>query len=283
MPAHQTIISLVLFAQQSVPPAHDLPKVLEPVGRPLQKVIFNDQKSANVWFSLQDMTVTLSWCWTPPNVPDVGEKQVHAVPYRPTATQVYPGTTFFYVAGVGPSAGPNGSTLIEKWELGPPKTKAVRNAAGGYDHIVIPGSIRSRITVFSDPNAAEGGINFFLVNHGEPGTFFFQFVNTYNVYKLNGTTGAISLAFSGVQFPDNLLPGFVDMLELDNPDMGFLYVLLEDRLPLGANTANVCILADGNRSGVLSELHVVTFDQYQSSGFNKGTALNTHMAWPHWF
>src|SRR5262245_1745763 len=104
----------VFLSPQSVPPFQALPKALEPAGRPLHKLVFSQAKSANLWLSLQEMTITTSWIWTPPAVPEgVGEKQSHAVPFRPTATQVLPGTTSFYVAGVGASSGPNGSTLIE--------------------------------------------------------------------------------------------------------------------------------------------------------------------------
>jgi hypothetical protein len=120
------------------------------------------------------------------------------------------------------------------------------------------------------------------VNHGQPGTLFLQFIDTLNLYKLDIATGSMSLALSGDAFPELPQPGFIDMLELDNPDKGFLYVLIEDRVPVAGINPILCILRDATRTGLVAGPDVITFEQYESLGYNIGTPMNSHFAWPHW-
>lgn len=111
---------------------------------------------------------------------------------------------------------------------------------------------------------------------------FLQFINTQNIYKMDTASSAMSLVVSGALFPDTLQLGFTDMLEMDNPEKGFVYVLIEDRLPVAGIDPAICVLVDSTRSGVLAGVQILTFAQYEDLGYNKGTPLNSHMVWPHW-
>jgi hypothetical protein len=172
--------------------------------------------------------------------------------------------------------------VIERWDVGPPSTKRVKSPSGKTEYIVIPGAILGKTTLFSDALASEGPVNYFLVNHGEPGTLFLQFIYSHAVYKLDVATGSMTLALSGAAFPPDLF-GFTGMLEIDNPTRGFVYVLLEDKVPSPGNPTRVCVMADSARNGVLDGVMEVTFEQLDTLGYNEGGALNRFREWPPWF
>lgn len=256
---------------QGVPPLSALDRCLSGAGKPVETISFAPNKSVRFFYNIEDQTVRGVWGWIPADDPvGVSETVIYAQPYRPTAI-LRVGAASLLVAGIGV----DNSTLIERWDFGPPRTRTMRLWPSGFAYILNPGHIAAKATLFAGQAGGDGPINFMLTNHGAPGFAFVGFYGTWNIYSMSYATGQRTLALPGASFPA-LTTGFESLREEDSPTKGFLYFLRTRKL---GDVSRFFVLQDVNRSGLLTGPVELLGDDYVTGGYDDGAVLNNGLEW----